>query len=179
MSVLLQNLTLNGIDGGDIMFDLILYCIGQTEPSNNFPNNNIFIESEERYYDIWKCITLTQGIWYNLLTDENEIGGTDICEHIGYDSTLVLPGISMEISENLTPYKIKKDYMDSFKSIAKHLLNFSPVGMIYVLARYQSPDKEIVLGSYTLESYFSIMEQNNIYANVCYIISKHPNALGL
>lgn len=161
------------------MIDLILYCIGQTEPSSDFPNNNIYVETEERYIDIWKYITVTQGIWYNLLTYENEIGGTGICEHLGYDPTLILPGISMDVCENLTTYKINIDYRVSFRSIVEHLLNSSLVGMIYVLARYQSPDKEIVLGTYKLKSFFSLMEQNNIFSNVCYIISKYSNALDL
>lgn len=161
------------------MIDLILYCIGQTEASDSFEYDNIFITTEERYYDIWKCVTTTQGIWYNLLANENEIGGTDLCEHIGYDHTLSLPGVDMEFLENLTPYKINAAYKESLKSIIENLLDASPVKMIYMLARYQSPDKEIVFGTYTMKSFFSLMEQNNIFANVCYIISQHPNALEL
>lgn len=160
------------------MFDLILYCVGQKEVINNFPENkSIFIETEERYSDIWKFISLSPGIWYNLLADENEIGGTKICEHLGYDSTLFFPGADTKILENLTPYKIRGEYEASFKAIINYLLDVSPVKMVYVLARYQSPDKEIVLGTYTIDKFFSLMKQHNIFANVCYIISKQPNSI--
>ncbi len=59
----------------------------------------------------------------------------------------------------------------------EHLIDSSPLKTIYVLARYQSSEKEIVRGIYSIEKFFSMMDSHMIYANVCYIISRLGNVL--
>lgn len=159
------------------MFDLIVFCSGQRKAVKDFPNNRIWIEVEQRYCDIWKCLSEQKGIWYTLSIDSEEIGGTKLCEHIDSENNFDTLGIAKEVAEGLTPYKIRADYADEFKDIIQTLLDSSPLGMVCVLARYQSLDAEVVLGTYSKEKFFDLMQAKKIYANVCYIITKFPNAL--
>lgn len=159
------------------MFDFIVFCAGKETPDDIFPNTDIYIEKEQRYCDIWKFITQQKGAWYSLLADENEIAGTDICEHLGYSDSVIFPEIDSEINECISPYKIRQEYKDDVKKIMEYLIECSPMKTIYVLARYQSSEKEIVRGTYSIEKFFSMMDSETVYANVCYIVSEQPNAL--
>lgn len=161
------------------MHDLIVFCAGQKVLLKDLPATNIYIQEEQRYCDIWKCITTQVGTWYSLFSQENEIGGSKLCKSFGFDITLDLPDICEEDRECLTPYSIDSQYLNDFKIIIKYLLDCSPVKMVYILASYQSNDKEVVLGTYSFDKFLSMMDANKIYSNVCYIISKHPNALDL
>lgn len=159
------------------MYDLIVFCVNQSTPCISFPESNIIIEAEKRYCDIWKYIVAQSGIWYTLLADKDEVGGTMLCENIDFDSTLNFPGTNKETCECLTPFRICQQYYNQFKIIINYLLDCSPAKMVLVLGRYQSDETEMVLGTYSLEKYLSLMQSNQVYSNVCYIISKHPNAL--
>ena len=161
------------------MFDLILFSVGQKKPITEFKNNyNIYITSEVRYAEYWRFLALAEGTWYTLYADENEYAGTRICEHRGYENQFTaLPGIDQTISECLTPYQIDKEFLSSFRSILDQLIEASPIKQVYVLASYQSSEKEVVIGCYKPEKFFSLMDENKIYANICYIISKQPNSI--
>ena len=162
------------------MFDLIVFCPGQTRSNQVLPKG-IFVEIEQRYCDIWKFITVQKGVWYNLLADENEIGGTKICESLGWSARPILlesdVETNAEINESLTPYRFHEKYKKQVESLLEHFLESSPFKVIYILARYQSLEKEIVQGTYTLSNFLRLMEERKIYSNICYILSKHPNAL--
>ena len=156
------------------MFDLIVLSIKQKLRSKNIPNNtNIYLEYNQKYCDIWKFMTLTDGTWYNLMTDKEEIGGTKICEYLNEKCNINLDWIDEKFREDITPYVIGDQYMDSFIAILNHLIRESPVKMVYVLARYQSYDKEIVLGSFTINEFLELMKQKKIHSNICYIISEN------
>ncbi len=75
------------------------------------------------------------------------------------------------------PYLIDNAFKDSFKAILSYLLDQSPQNKIYVLARYQSSEFEITMGTYKLETFLELMENKRIYANVCYILTRNENAL--
>ncbi len=90
------------------MFDLIVFCVGK-ESLCEFPKNtNIYIEKEQRYCDIWRFLTQQSGGWYSLFTDDYEMAGTDICEHLGYSNSIVFPEIDSEINVCISPYKIRQ-----------------------------------------------------------------------
>lgn len=160
------------------MFDLIIFCLGEKKIS--IPQNNIYIEAEQRYCDIWKFISLQKGCWYNLYANENEFGGTMLCEHFGFDEKTTLPevpNVCSETTECLTKYKIKEEYIETIRNTMEYYIEQSPMKMILCLARYQSEEKEIVRGTYTIDKFFDLMKEGNIFANICYVISENVNAL--
>jgi len=155
------------------MFDLIVFSVNQKKYSEEIPNNqNIFINcNNERYYGLWKFITSANGKWYDLTKYENEVGGTSLCNHIQKEFKSHIHWIDGEKLDCITPFRIDSAYQDSFVAILKHLLSASPVKMLYVLARYQSLEKEVVIGSLTIDEYMKLMSKEKIYANICYILS--------
>lgn len=160
------------------MFDLIVFCLGQAMVS--IPPNNIYIEPEQRYSDIWKFISEQSGVWYNLYVNESEFGGTELCEHLGFEAKMVLPEVPntcSEVTECITAYQINEDYIGIVKEILHYYIESSPMKTVLCLARYQCDDKEIVRGIYTVDKFFSLMQYGQIYANICYIISENGNPL--
>ncbi|SDM86502.1 hypothetical protein [Acetanaerobacterium elongatum] len=154
------------------MFDLIILSVNQKTKSKEILNNtNIYLEYNQKYCDIWKFMTLSDGTWYNLSADKDEVGGTKICKYIDEKCSLTLDWVEKKYLEDITPYTIENQYMDSFIAILNHLVQQSPVKMIYVLARYQSYDKEIVLGTFTVNEFINLMSQRKIHSNICYIIT--------
>ena len=159
------------------MYDLIVFCPEKKRLWKRWPATDIYIEKEKRYWDIWKYLTVQKGKWYSLLTVPDEIGGSKLCETIDLDRTIDLPDVPKEVRECLTPYRIRRQFLGDFKKILNYLLDCSALKTVYVLARYQSDDKEVVLGTYSVDTFLSLMEAGRVYSNICYIISNQPNAL--
>lgn len=164
-----------------ILFDLVVFCVGQNEYTKDIPkNNNIYVTTEERYCGYWNFITCEKGCWYNLYTNKNEFAGTNICRHLGDEPLMHIPGFVVQDGtrfECLTPYTINEEYQKSFEAIITYLLSKSPDKKIYILARYQSSEAEIVMGTYKISTFLDLMKKNSVYANVCYIITQNDNAL--
>lgn len=164
-----------------ILFDLVVFCVGQNEHTKDIPKNtNIYVTTEERYCKYWNFITYEKGCWYNLYTSKNEFAGTNICQHLGDKPLMQIPGFVVKDDtrfECLTPYTISEEYQKSFEAIITHLLLQSPNKKIYVLARYQSSEAEIVMGTYKINTFLNLMKKESVYANVCYIITQNDNAL--
>lgn len=163
------------------MFDLVVFSVGQKVHTKIIPNNfNIYITTEERYFNYWKFMTAEKGCWYNLYAYENEVAGTDICQDIVNEPLMQIPGLTVSDNirfECLTPYVINEKYQDSFAAILTYLLKQSPQKKIYVLARYQSSETEIVMGTYKVNTFLDLMQKKSVYANVCYILTQNENAL--
>lgn len=163
------------------MFDLVVFCVGQSEHTTVIPqNSNIYITTEERYFKYWKFITCEKGCWYNLYINDNEFSGTNICQYLENEPLMNISGFDVQKNprfECLTPYKIDEKYEKSFEAILRYLLTQSPEKKIYVLARYQSSEAEIVMGTYKVKTFFDLMRRKSIYSNVCYIITLNDNAL--
>ena len=130
------------------------------------------MEYNQRYWQYWKFITLTKGVWYNLLTDANEFAGTKICKHLGWENNIKLEWFDDNAHDGVSPYEIEPEYLDSFKAILNHLIEKSPIKTVYVLACYQREvEKEIILGTFSVEEFFKLMSEKKVHANICYIIS--------
>ena len=154
------------------MFDLIILSVKQKVKSKDIPNNsNIYLEHNQRYCNIWKFMSLTDGTWYNLLTDKDEVGGTRICEYLDDNCNLNLDWLDEKYLECITPYAINNQYLDSFIAILNYLIQQSPVKTVYVLARYQSYDKEVVLGTFSVNEFLELMRQRQVHSNICYIVT--------
>ncbi|MGN0538492.1 MAG: hypothetical protein ACI4KI_01405 [Candidatus Fimenecus sp.] len=163
------------------MFDLVVFCVGQEKHIKDIPkNSNIYITNEERYYEYWKFLTCEKGCWYNLYAHKDEVAGTNICQHLDREPLMQIPGFVVQDDtrfEGLTPYMISEEYQKSFEAIITHLLLQSPNKKIYVLARYQSSEAEVVMGTYKVNTFLDLMRKKSVYANVCYIITQNDNAL--
>ena len=57
------------------------------------------------------------------------------------------------------------------------MLMQSPEKKIYILARYQSSEAEVVMGTYKVNTFLDLMQKKSVYANVCYILTQNENAL--
>ena len=173
------------------MYDLILFCVGKRVLKKDLPKTKIYIETEKRYCDIWKFITKQKGTWLSLYKSKDEFAGTGLCLNLEDDIRFAVRNESYAAggkefhklvffgadNDSLTPYRIDPDYIDDFKTVVDFLLNESPCSLVYVLASYQCEDKEHVSGTYTLKTFLSMMEENKIKSNVCYIITNNKNAL--
>lgn len=164
-----------------VLFDLVVFCVGQKAHTKLIPDNsNIYITAEERYFNYWKFLTCEKGCWYNLYAHQDEFAGTDICQDLENEPLMQIPGFAVSDNtrfECLTPYLIREKYQKSFEAILKYLLMQSPEKKIYILARYQSSEAEVVMGTYKVKTFLDLMQKKSVYANVCYILTQNENAL--
>lgn len=155
------------------MFDLVILAVKQNNVSEIIPKNtNIYLQYNQRYCDFWDFMTATDGVWYNLLTDQEEFGGTKICRYLGDECKLSLPWLEEEVLRYITPFTIDEKYTDSFMAILNYLIDQSPVNTLYVIARYQSLERETIIGALTMNEFLTLMQNEMLHANVCYIIKK-------
>ncbi len=165
------------------MFDLNILCIKQKK-AKIINNLNIYVEAvnkndkqiNKRYWEIWRFMDLTDGIWYDVLKEENENAGTSVCD-IYDDIAQEVPywiANREDIKSDLFPFYFKQEYIQSIKLLMSELLKESPVKTIYLLCRCQSHEREIISGSLSMEEFFTLMESKKIYANICYIITDNP-----
>lgn len=154
------------------MFDLVVLAVKQKRANKRIPNNSLYLEINQRYCDIWDFMVSTDGVWYSLYTDKNEYGGTKICKHLGKECKLSLPWLEKEVIGDITPFTIDEEYIESFIAVLKYLMEKSPVNTIYVLARYQSYERETIIGALTMKEFLTLMKNGMLHANVCYIIKK-------
>ena len=159
------------------MYDLIVYCPNKKKRFRRPPKVGFYVEKWIGYWDIWRFIMSQKGHGYNLLSEKGEIGGSQLCETVSIETMIDLPDVSDEERDCMTPYRVYPQYIEDFKKIINYMLDCSPSKLVYVLARYQSCDVEVVLGTYSLDTFISLMEKGKIYSNICYIISRHPNVL--
>ena len=159
------------------MYDLIVYCPNKKKRFRRPPKVGFYVEKWIGYWDIWRFITSQKGKGYYLLSEKDEYAGSLLCDNISFDIQIDLPDVSEEDRECLTPYRVYPQYIEDFKKVINYMLDCSPSKLVYVLARYQSCEKEVVLGTYSLDTFISLMENGKIYSNICYIISRHPNVL--
>lgn len=162
------------------MIDFNILCVEQKTP--NFEKDiNVYVEAvnenykqtNKRYWETWRFMDNTNGIWYDILKDKNEIAGTTICGIYNNEAQEVPYWITdrEDIKSDLYSIYFKDEYMESIKLIMSELLKESPVKTIYLLCRCQSHEREIICGSLKMDEFFKLMESKKIYTNICYIIT--------
>lgn len=165
------------------MYDFIIFCVTQNKKivkkklKKWTKDKKLFFDYEERYCDYWKCISRQRGVWLNVMLSKDEIGGTNLCKPKDLDEILDVTEIGFCNLKQCTPFEIQKEYQTYMKEVLTSLIELSLAGLIYVLARYQSEEKEIMLGTYTVDKYFELMKAGNIYSNVCYVLTNNKNAI--
>lgn len=75
--------------------------------------------------------------------------------------------IEQKVLGCVTPFEIDATYFDNFKAILIHLINESPPKTVCLLARYQSFDKEVVLGTFSVDEFLRMLSEKKIHANIC------------
>jgi hypothetical protein len=166
---------------GISMFDLNVLCIGQKQPTLEIEGNeNIWIEAKnddptkkpknQFYGAIAPVMNYLDGFWYNLYLNESEIAGTHLCDYIkdeGDAPFWVQPNAKISYNTLI----IQKENLSSFRAIIKSLIRQSPIRTVMVFCRYQTHDREVILGTFTTELFFEYLAQGKILTNVCYVVS--------
>lgn len=162
-------------------FDLNILVVNQEKQSKlSFASSIVLLNEIEdddgkRYHSIWPFMTNTKGIWYLLISSEDEsTGEISICDS-DFETEIknlpVPPWIDDEdILYYLTPIVILKKYRSDFEKIINSLIQQSPNKTIMFLGRYQSKEYEIVYGVFSLNEFFSLLDKGKILFNVCYIV---------
>jgi len=166
------------------MFDLNILCVGQENPTINIPGNkNIWIHNTnddwkqkvKYYYQIAPLMSYIDGIWYELLCSEDEIGGTIICDYAKNIGKYPYWVFSRKIRNNLDALLINDEYYESFREIIIYLIGQSPLRRVILFCRYQSSDEEVFCGTLRIENFFKLLDARKILTNVCYSITDTPN----
>lgn len=130
-----------------------------------------------RYKEIWRFMTMTEGVWYILGKEEDgwfntlSIVDTDFDE-CKEDKQIPYWVLDDDIISNLTPIIVYNEFKSDFEKILKFLIQQSPTKTIMFLARYQGGEHEVVGGVLKYLEFITLLNKNKILFNVCYIISE-------
>lgn len=136
--------------------------------------NEIDDEGGRRYHTIYPFMTQTSGIWYSLIKEDDGVVYASFCEthfeHVQDETVLPYWIKDEDVKYQLTPLIIKKDDEEDVKRIISYLIEQSPVKTAMLLARYQSEDKEIISGVMSLDEFWTLLGEEKVLFNTCYII---------
>ena len=161
-------------------YDFNILVLNQKKPSI-FPDkasievrNEIESPGAGRYHTIWPYMTQAKGIWYSLAIEYCERHTAYFC-HSDFEADknnlFIPPWIDDEdVIDGLSPLLIKDEYSNDFEKIVKYLIGQSPIKTIMLLARYQSEDREIICGTFSFNEFKTLLYNEKILFNVCYII---------
>ncbi|PXV83877.1 hypothetical protein C8E03_1432 [Lachnotalea glycerini] len=166
-------------------YEINVIVVNQKEAVKYTKKSSIILQNEKdnseemkRYFEIWPYFSQTPGILYTLVQEmeEDYFSSFPICDSIfdRNEDELSLPYWidNTEIIENLTPLLIKQNVMSEFVEIIRFLVESSPIKTIMFHTRYQGGDYEIICGVINIEEFFSMLQNEKILFNVCYIIRK-------
>lgn len=164
----------------NMSYDINLLVVGQKEPSIVADISSIKIISELteqlRYYEIWRFMTRTEGIWYNIGIDLEGTFSALPLLNAEFDSKVHLIPYwidgNEDIKSNLVPLGIKPRYKKEVEKLLESLVNESPVQTVYFMARMQGGDDEVICGTLSLDDFWNLHDTGRILFNVCYIIHK-------
>jgi hypothetical protein len=71
---------------------------------------------------------------------------------------------------NLTVFIIKEIYYREFVKLVKFLIENAPNKKILFQTRYQGGDKELIIGVIKWSEFLTMLDQKQIFFNICYII---------
>ena len=157
-------------------YELNILVVGQDNHTNIPFNTTIELLNESqddlRYHDIWGFMTAREGMWYSLGT-YNESGFSalrilDADFDIEYEAYPYW--INDELKSNLVPMLVRAEYRRDLEEIVQTLITFSPLKTVYVMARMQGGDDEVVCGVLSRQQFWALHDENKILFNVCYIL---------
>lgn len=163
----------------NLSFDFNMVAVGQKKLST-FPDvTSIDIISEVteqlRYYNIWSFMTQTDGIWYNVGLNQDGLFSALPLLNAEFDSDVQTYPYwideNEDIKSNLVPLMIKPEYREDFKKTIETLIKESPHRTIYLMARMQGGEKEVVCGVLSPDDFWKLHDNKKIFFNACYIIN--------
>lgn len=162
-------------------YDLNVLAMKQVQPiSRKFDSdllllNEISDSEAERYCDIWKTMSIMDGIWYSVCTkpeDGEILNAYSICiadnEIEDYSTPYWIK--NEDTIYDLVPLVIYRKYWPDFQIMMRDLVYHSPIKRVMFLARKQGTDEEVISGTIKIDEFFNMIESKQILFNVCYII---------
>ena len=158
----------------DIVIPDVKQIIVQTE---YLPNNC----SGRNTYE-YPLMATQEGTWIHLLNpdpDRHYLGSFDLCSgNFEYPKEMIKYPYWVHDEDvkryDLIPLIIYDEYIDEFTKIIRFLVEKSPIGKMFFLARLQAYNPEIVCGTIFIDDFFTMLLRNEILFNVCYILSDKP-----
>lgn len=155
-------------------YDLKIMILGQDEPTDFQSTIDIIDESQEplRYQLIWKFMSSMKGVMYSLGKTDGFLFNAMLLIDSSFDSPKEYPYWLKDegVISNLTPICLQEEYEVELKRIINEMIQHSPINMIMFMARYQGGEKEVLCGTMRLGEFISLISEDKILFNVCYII---------
>lgn len=129
-----------------------------------------------RFYE-YPFMTMQKGIWYSFIKDMDNIpmasyGMCDANFDLPDESRILPYWVSnRDTLYDLRPLVIYDKYYDDFKKVLLFIKEQSPIGRLMFLAQMQGTYEEVICGSISMDSFWEMLNNNQILFNVCYIIS--------
>lgn len=140
--------------------------------------NEVEHQGFARYFSHWPFFSCIKGIRYTLVRAGTSdcLSSFYLCDADFEASCLnasVLSWVSEEYQQDfLCPLIIKDEVYRDFVNVLAFLLENSPNGFIMFQTRYQGGDRDVILGTISLEQFLSMLNKREIMFNTCYIIAK-------
>lgn len=160
-------------------FELSVLCLHQETVSRFRKGLRVIVKNEledgnPRYRTIWPFLNQTRGILYHLGVFEGSIYTASPLYTIYFDAedgSFSLPDWIRD-SEYLQPMFLESEYQEEIREILLRLIEDSPQKMILFHTRgiLDRRQKEIIEGVIPFEIFWTLMLEERLLANVCYII---------
>ena len=162
-------------------FSLDVLCLGKTDKIviPKYKNFIVMDESDDyykRYEVIYNFMTMQEGQWFSI--SKEPFSATDaygLCDIGSHDKGCVQYPTWIDDEDTLYdifPLVIHDDVINDFEHFLRYMLHQSPLHKIMFLARLQGTYEEIVCGTIQFDKFLSMLKNNIIRFNICYIISK-------
>lgn len=111
-------------------------------------------------------------MWYYLGTNlDSGFSAFEILEpDFDMPSSVTPYWISNDLKSHMIPLRVRPEYQSDLNQILAHLIALSPVKILYLMARMQPGEDEIVCGTLSLEQFWELHDKEQILMNVCYIL---------
>lgn len=146
------------------------------------PMNKKSTDRKKFYFEIWPYINNVSGILYKIFTKrgfgEFECGDDlfdfDYSQNIPQNQCVpyFFSNDFDMIKDDLDSLSINSLYKKTFFDIMRLLISKSPIHTLIFLCRGQSNEKEILLGKISLDNFFELLMNGQVFTNVCYIIGE-------
>lgn len=164
-------------------YEINILVVGQDSPVELPFQTSICIKNEYdnertvgRYFEICPFFMQTKGTLYSLgrMYPGNFFSALSICDS-DFSKPIILSAstswIADEARECLTPFIVFREQIDELEKILSFLLDSSPQKQIMFHTRYQGGDTEIICGVIDKMRFFERLERQELYFNVCYIVT--------
>lgn len=121
----------------------------------------------------------SNGVWFNFVSDNDECGGTVFVKRSEkkVDTYFTPPWMTSDEINDANYIKIESSFKEPMISAINAALELSPVRKVYLILRCQCKGRKNVIGMLTFEQIRKLIENDELIANVAYIIYDRADCL--